>query len=509
VSRRSVLRTELRLSVGPGIAAITVVLALSLQLWLGYSDPDGKTEPVQIIYLTGMQHYYHSLLWPLVLGAGALQGIRDRRFGVLELVNTTSLPNDRRTLPTAAAVTLWLTAAYLVVILVEVVDLAGKSSYLNSYWMREELLGILALDTAGLLGMGLGRLAPSRLTPPLATVAALAAVCLLAVTDLSSPAVPPNLLVLGPDLGQVLPMPDLGFEAATNVVTVGQALWFAGLASTGVILLCADRPWAKVAAADAAVLGLVAALITLPPNQYDESALDPFSCAGGGPTVCVNRVQPNVLTVLVGPARQALGDLAALPNAPTAVVADTRTTGDSLPPTWQVTVNLNDGGQLLGAYLNAGKSPHRLSPDQTTLAVLAAAMFPVCVEPFSPPDRPVTVPPADQTGLVQTSYPQARAAQAVAVSWLLGQKLIALPDVPYWRRQIEPIEQAAWRMLRSLPPDRQRDRIAAVRAAAATCDANLLTALNTGPGPNGLPAPVHQPTNPVPPIKEDQCQQPV
>lgn len=459
-----ILRLELRRTVGIGVAAITVVLMLGL---LYFHGPWGKSPTAwteQWNSLAGWQREQLNFLWPVALGAGALQGLRDKRSGMIELLSTTSRATRARIAPTALAVGLWLALSYLVVLVVGGVQVAANASYFPLDWIPVALVGILSLVAAGLLGMGIGRVAPSRLTPPLVAVVGLIAVVVIgrdAAQGTGSIAVP----LLGPGLGQLLGPVHEVFTTIAGSVTLGQALWFAGLAVAGFVLLSANRPVARAAAAIPLVLGLIGALLVLPANLPAAYARDAGAsalvCAEGTPRVCVARADEDRLAALVGPARQALSALAALPGAPTSVVEDTRTYSgfaqQPLPQAGEVSVNFYSEDFI--------SDQRQLSPGELRLAVLGSAMAPVCI-----PD----IDDSTETQLVDR-----RAAQAVAVSWLLGTPT-SLHNYQFVTPQIDALQQRTWQTLRGLPTDVQRARVAAVRTAATTCTGDLLTILTTG-----------------------------
>jgi hypothetical protein len=473
-----ILRVELRRSAAPVTAAIVLLLMLVQLVGLGgpaVRYPTAYNE--QWTSLAAAQRQTLMLLWPLVLAAGALQGRREQRSRVVELLGTTPRPNRERVRPTAVALALWLTGSYLLVLVIGAVQVAGNVSYFSAGWIFLELVGVLVLVSGGLLGLGLGRLAPSALTPALLAVAGVGA---LIATSLASPigrghgSLP--VALLGPSLDEILPGSDV-FTTATPAVDAGQALWFGGLAVGGLVLLAADRPLTRLAAVLPVVVGLVAALLVLPSDVQQAYRTDypaaELVCASGTPAVCLSRAHQNQLAALAGPARQALGELAALPDPPTVVAEDTRTalglSRAPLPRTDEVVL------QLDGLDFDDGQVP--LSPQQLQLGVLAAATEPVCRFsdlPYGPPAQPS--PEVQQTG-----YLHARTAQAVAASWFLG-RLTYLPNESAFRPRIEAAERTAWDRLRALPLTVQRSRIAAVRTAAATCHGDLLTALGTGTG---------------------------
>lgn len=460
-----ILRLELRRAIGLGIATIAVVLMLGL---LFFHGPWGKAPTAwtdQWNSLAGWEREQLTFLWPVALGAGALQGLRDRRSRMLELLRTTPLPTRRRVSPTALAIAIWLAASYLVVLLAGAVQVAGNTSYFPLDWIPLALVGILALIAAGVLGMGIGRLAPSRLTPPLVAVAGL--VAMVMATGVS-PAVGERgsmaLALLAPGVGSLLdPVHDV-FTTVAGSVTLGQALWFAGLVVAGLVLLSANRPLARAAAVVPVIVGLAAALLVLPsslPAAYARDAgASALVCAEGTPMVCVSRAHQKQLAALVDPARQALRVLAVLPNAPTEVVEDTRT-----DPNWpQQPLPPANAAVFTFDSMDFDFALRQLSPDQLRLALLASAFAPACV------DADFTVTSA-----------RTRAAQAVGVSWLLGRPT-SLENFSVMGPQIDSNQATAWSTLRGLPAAEQRARIAALRTAAVTCQGDLLTVLTTGAG---------------------------
>jgi hypothetical protein len=462
-----ILRLELRRTIGIVVAAIVVVLMLGLLYFHGPWSQSPTAWTDQWSSLAGWQREQLTFLWPVALGAGALQGLRDKRSGMIELLGTTSLPTRRRSSPTALAIGLWLALGYLVVLAVGAVQVAGNTSYFPLGWISVALVGIVALVAGGLLGMGLGRLAPSRLTPPLlAVVGLIAVVVLTGVSPLTRPDGSMAVALLAPGLAGLFdPIHDV-FTTVAGSVTLGQALWFAGLAVAGLVLLGANRPLARGAAAIPVVLGLVAALLVLPSNlpaaYARDSGASALVCADGVPRVCVSRAHQNRLAALVGPARDALRVLSVLPGAPTSVVEDTRTDNDfahqPLPSAGVVAIDFGDE--------DFHHSLTTLNSDQLRQAVLASALAPACVDPNT-----------DYT--VDTAVARRRAAQAAAVSALLGRSS-SLPNFQYLQPQIEPLQQHAWQLLRALPADVRRARVAAVRRAALTCHGDLLTVLTAG-----------------------------
>ena len=109
-------------------------------------------------------------------------------------------------------------------------------------------------------------------------------------------------------------------------VSLLQALWLVSLAATGLLLLGAVRRRAIAFAVLPALLGVAVAVPLLPVGGARGAAVvDPVAielvCDNDGPQVCVTRAHAALLPDVVGPARQALGMMAAkLPNAPVRAV---------------------------------------------------------------------------------------------------------------------------------------------------------------------------------------------
>src|SRR5262252_7172430 len=111
-----ILRIELRRAVA--LWAGLLIAAVGVFVLFASNPPYRSWLELAVIQRDIMQ-----LTWPLALGAGAWQGIRERRSGVEELLATTPRPRRRRVLPIAAAMAIGAVAAYLVM-------LAGASGHL-------------------------------------------------------------------------------------------------------------------------------------------------------------------------------------------------------------------------------------------------------------------------------------------------------------------------------------------------------------------------------------------
>jgi hypothetical protein len=423
-----ILRTELRRSAAPvlGIGFLAVSLGLVYSLtgpWTHGTAPWDK----EWTGLAQWTRYLALFLWPLVLGAGAWQGLRDRRSGVTELFATTPKSTWRRLLPTAGALAIALTAAYVVLLAVGGVQVAAAASYFHLRWVPVAGVMVLALTGAALLGFGIGRLLPSLVTPPVLAVAALAGE--VAVAQRGWP------LLLTPAFDG----PDVtAFTTVAMPVTLTQALWFTGIGATGFALAVAVRTRARLAA----VLPVaVAAAVAVPVLSGMNSPVvaDPGAtalvCDDDGPRVCVRQVHADYLPTLAGPARKALALLRKLPSPPTSVV--------EYPP--------GDIAPADEVAFHVGV-PNLTDPGQVELAVLAGAGTPLCE--YAPGWGAST---------------DVLSARIVTASWFTGE-LAPVPGTRYLWDVAQDHVRAEWDALRALPAAEQLARVAAYRDAALACD---------------------------------------
>jgi hypothetical protein len=416
-----ILRTELRRSVAP-VLGIGLVL-VSLGLLYGLSGPWGKrTAPwnEQWIGLAQWTRYLALFLTPLVLGVGAWQGLREQRSRVLELFATTPKTVWRRVLPTAGALAVASTAAYVALLVVGGVQVAGTASYFHLKWVPVAGVMVLALVALTMLGAAVGRLVPSLVTPPVLAVAALAVQFTLLQTGW------PMLLTPAFDT------PDINvFTSVAVPVTLTQVLWFTGIAATGFGLLVAARARTRVFALLPVAL---AAAVTVPvlSNMDSTVVADPDArvlvCDENGPRVCVTRAHANYLPTIAGPAREALALLKKLPSPPTSIV--------ELP--WE------DGARAPG-----GTAP---------------VYFPMGL-PNDPAYIRTNIVVGDDTPECWTAGWASRSgltARSLVASWLTGEPVPGDDDT-----------QRSWQALQALPRAEQAALVAEMRDAVRYCDRDV------------------------------------
>ncbi|GAA3052124.1 hypothetical protein LV79_004951 [Actinokineospora globicatena] len=393
---------------------------------------------------TGLAEWSRYLLmfvWPLVLGAGAWQGARDTRSDMDELLATVPSSRWRRAVPVASAVAIGVTAGYLGVVAVGAVRVIASGAALRADWLVVALLGALALVAVALLGLGIGRLLPSVMTPPVAAVAGLAVQVVLVWRSQEST----TALLFTPAVsgGGVSVFTQVAPRAST-----GQALWFLMLAASGLVLFAGTRLRA-LAAVPLAVGATVLALVVphgSPVHVPDARALS-LVCE---PRVCVTEARKTRLTELRGPSAQALADLAVLPNAPTTVVE--HPTSPHLPrtPGEPDTLGIDLGDP---AFRRGG-------PAELRRALLAGAGTQACATDDS----------------TYADVERETVARTVTAGWFVDD-LQPLPGHSYIWAEAQDLIQRTWADLRALPRAEQVTRVAAVRSAGLRCEGDLLTVL--------------------------------
>jgi hypothetical protein len=427
-----ILRTELRRSTAPvlGIGLVAISLGLVYSLtgpWIHGTAPWN----VEWTGLAQWTRYLAVFLWPLVLGAGAWQGLRDRRSRVTELFASTPKPAWRRLLPTVGALAVALTAGYVVLLVVGGVQVAGTATYFHLKWLPVAGVMVLALVGIAVLGFGLGRLLPSMVTPPVLAIAALAAQ--VSVIQLGWP----KLLTPAFDGPEVT-----AFTTVSVPVSLTQALWFTGLGAAGFVLAAAARARTRVAAVLPVALAAAVAVPVLSgmdtPVVADDDAMA-LVCDDDGPRVCVREVHADYLPTLVGPAREALALMAKLPSPPTSVVE--YPDPDAYEP---------ESTDVVPFFVDL---PRLTDPEDIKRVVLAGAGTPLCVY-------------ADGWGGSTDSI----SARIVTAAWFTGE-LGPVPGTAYLWENAQDHVRAVWDELTALPADEQTAAVAAYREASLDCDA--------------------------------------
>ena len=443
-----ILGIEVKRTTALVLGALVAVVMVGMLSW-GPSTKNSTAWSRQWTTLAEWVRFMLAFSWPLALGGGAMQGLRDRRSGVEELFGSTPRPRAQRVGWTLAALAVVLVAAYAVVFAVGAVQVVSATDYFHWGWLPAALVGALALVGVTWLGMGLGRLVPSPLTPPVLAVAA------FTVTSMGFGR--PGEGLPWAALLPTLPFPRSVFTAVDGSVSAVQAVWFAGIALTGFLLVALRRRWLG------ALPVLVAAAVAVPllPATADEAvAVDLVAaelvCAE---QLCLTRAHEHERAALAGPAREVLRMMAKLPSPPTSVrevALDERGERDMRrpEPIDAVWVNLDE-------FTYFRRTP--LTSDKVVAYWLAGAGTRTCYGDYIP-----------------RTLSREVAARTVMTAWLTG-RLEPLPVYRAWLgEETDVLVAEAWAHLRALPEPVQAARVQAAREVQAACSGDALTTLTGG-----------------------------
>ncbi|MGW2047718.1 hypothetical protein ACWCPF_21420 [Streptomyces sp. NPDC001858] len=458
-----VLRIELKRSVAPWAGAVALMAPLAFLYLLNGVWRTGTT--AWTAQWTSLALWTRALLfylWPLAVGLGALQGLRDHRSKMSELLTSTPRPARHRAAVLAGTTAFTLASAFALLVVVGAVQVVAHTGYTHLRWLPISLVGALSLVAGAVLGMGAGRALPSVLTPPALTMGAFVFTALMqmsfgraeTVTETGITITEPNpVSLLSPAVQDVRDV----LVTLSASVHVGQTIWLLGMAATGFALLVAATPRARLAALTPVLAGAVIALLVLPSDPHriyvvDEAAAE-LVCDG---PVCVTKTQRGRLADLAGPGEKALrllhGVLGA--QAPVSVRENATVLPEGTTPQWSRTTVLFDFDDDVIA---AAKG------EEVTLALVAKGMVPGCT-------------PTGWTSFGPDLY-----AQTVAAGWVLGD-LEPLPGTlpAGLRDEVDAETRPVWKELKALPRAAQVARIDAMRAAALSCEGDPFEVLSGG-----------------------------
>ncbi|MEN8649985.1 hypothetical protein ABCR94_04850 [Streptomyces sp. 21So2-11] len=455
-----ILRIELRRSVAPW--AGVVVLATALAFLFLVSGPWWKGTALWTAQWTSMAlwtRYLLTFLWPLAVGLGALQGLRDPRSKMSELLTSTPRPARHRAAALAGVMAFTLVSAFALLVLLGAVRvLAGDASYTHLGWLPISLVAALALAAVAVLGMGVARALPSALTPPALAVGALVLTSFLLrqTTDDAVPAsaAPNRLALLSPAVADVRET----LLTLSVPVHLGQTIWLLGMAATGLALLAAAGPRARLLALTPLLAGGAIALLVLPANPRDTYVVDRAAAAQvcDGP-VCVTTARRARLDDLAGPGREALRLLRGA-------------LGDRAPVTIHETTVL----RAIGARPERSRDSVLIDFDdpmidaakgkQLARALVAQGLAPGCYPRSS----------------IESGTLEDTATQSIGAAWALGEDLRPIDGTMYGASYQADVARPVWKKLVALPQSEQRQRIRAMHAAAVSCSGDPLAALTGG-----------------------------
>lgn len=447
------LRVELRRSIAPWAAlfvlaaAVALVYSLSAPWWKGPEAWDAQWHSA-----AQWLRFLLVFLWPLVVGAGAIAGLRDHRAGTRDLFATTARPAWHRGIAAAGALGICLVLAYLAVFALGAVQVAANGGYFHLAWLPITAVGALAVVAGGWFGMGVARAVPSPLTPPLLVGGSLIFLVFLTISQDSSPAsevtLPNQVTLLSPALAATRNV----YDTVAAPASAGQAIWLTGLALTGFGLYLATSARRRVLAMVPVLAGAAIALPVLPARTFvlNETA-SALVCRG---EVCLSHMRESTLDSFAPVARDALRLLAKLPDAPKSVreVFDPRPVDGGIARTAAVVpVSFNSDTFKFA------------KPDEWLSALVAGGGTPSCL---------------GETALDENTVREAAARTAVA-AWFTGE-LKPLPAFRYVRDGAAGPAARAWEMLRALPAQEQLARVSAARAVGLSCRGDQLAVLTGG-----------------------------
>jgi hypothetical protein len=426
--------TELRRSTPLAVAALlslvsVAALATSFDIWQGRWSQYSYNHTAATFVLV-----------PLALAGGAMFGRREKRTRVDELTASTGRPRWQRTAPAAAALAIAVTVAHLLVFAAGAVVVESTATYLNWGALLVPLTDVVILTGAAWLGLAAGRAWSSPLLPP-----ALAVVTLAGLVGLS------EVHGVFSRLSLIAQPPWYDWEAVTGRTLLGHLALGAGLAVAG-LLLVAGASWRpRVTALAVAAAALVAATVVPAGRYYVDPEAPRLVCASGTPQVCVTEVHEFALAEAAPQVRRVLTLLAKLPGAPRRAVE------------WRA-----DG---VG---RAGIEPAGVRTAPGTL------QFDLGLEGLHPdPHLTERLLAAPRTWGQQCPGAVSDTAWAALGAWLLGTDSITFDgaEIEQARAQV----RDAVHKLRALPQAVQIQRVTAMRAAGADCDADLLPILTGEP----------------------------
>jgi hypothetical protein len=458
-----VLRIELRRSVAPwaGVVVLTSALAflylVDAEWWRGTTAWTAQWTPLAL-WTRSLLFY----LWPLAVGLGALQGLRDHRSKMSELLTSTPRPAWHRAATLAGTTAITLASAFALLVLVGGVQVLANSEYTHLGWLPISLVGALFLVAGAVLGMGAGRALPSALTPPALAMSAFVFTALMHMslgrTETTTAAgitrtEPNRVSLLSPAVQEVRDV----LVTLSASVHVGQTIWLLGMAATGFALLVAATWSARLIALTPVVAGALIALLVLPSDPRRMYVVDGAAAelVCDGP-VCVTKTHQARLADLAGPGKEALRLLrgALGGRAPVSVRENTALLPEGSTPQWSretVLFDFDDG------VIAAAKG------EELTRALIAKGMVPGCT-------------PVGWSGFGGDEF-----AQTVAAGWVLGD-LRPLPGTGSAgvRREVDAATRPVWKELKALERAGQLSRINAMRAAALSCEGDPFDVLSGG-----------------------------
>ncbi|SFO71791.1 hypothetical protein [Amycolatopsis rubida] len=442
----SVFRVELRRTIAPWAPVAMLVVSLGLLLFSRGPWSHGSAAWNET-WLTAVRwpRYLLVLMWPIIVGAAAIQGMRDARAGVGELFGSTPRPAGQRAGTLGLALGLAAVVGYLVLVAAGAGQVVANGGLFTTAWVMQLVLGVLSVLAGVAVGLGVGRLLPYPITAPALAVLTLAGGLFAQVSGVNG-AAPNAVALLG--IGQVEPHGP--FDLPKPAVEIGQLSWLLGLTAAGVVLLLASSARTRALALLPVAAGLAAALPLFPSSPQDNFAPDTTAAAlvCDGP-VCVTRLHEDWLSTVAGPGKEVLQRLEKLPQHATRVEESTEPYRDNK-------TGPRDPSRVLvqkDNYVFYDKSGPSL-----TMALLGGAGTTQCHA---------------------ASYGGERNDREDAARWVMAQWLVGSYSPPS-HAELRTWTGPAWAALKAVPEAEQTARMAAARQLELSCTGDPLKVLMEG-----------------------------
>lgn len=274
------------------------------------------------------------VLVPLVVAAGAWQAGRERRRCIGEQLAMSPRPGWQPVLVAWGSVTLGTWAGLLLTWLIGAILVGPVATYAGRGWWWTLAVAFVAVAAGTALGVAAGRLIPGRLVAPLAGVLAYIGLGTLTYADTGQ-----GWLWLSPAFSATR----LGTQYLEAGFQLLQAAWLAAVAAALLVVAAAQRTW--LAAVPAALVVAAAVPIVAGPGydrwQADPCAAEQVCAAGGGPEVCLARVNAFLLDDVTPPVRDALARWDGVPGGYVRAVDAASQEGGSDEPVADGTVVLH------------------------------------------------------------------------------------------------------------------------------------------------------------------------
>lgn len=303
------LRTELLRSTAPAAAMATLVLGAVL-MYSEASSWAGRWMP-----FAAAVRFSTLLLAPVAIALGAWQGGRERRRRIGEQLAGTPRPRWQPSVVSWAGVTLGCWLGLLVVVAAGAALVTPVATYAGGGWWWLLAVTPVALAAMTAVGIALGRVAPLWVAAPVA---------MIVVYGLQVYAHDAWGLGGAQWLAPIVAVHDAWGVTLSGQIHLQQALWFGGLAATGLVLAAARRRWLAILPVAVAAAGAVPFLVGPPSHGWEQDQVaTELVCTEDDPQVCLIRQEAFLLDDVTPVVRDALARFEGVPGGPTRAVGST------------------------------------------------------------------------------------------------------------------------------------------------------------------------------------------